>query len=70
MKWLSVWNLLSFFIIDKGLGAQTDATTASLLAPNLPLQNLVTLAAMSQQPQLAAQPAAAQLTNAAQSLCK
>ncbi|XP_063703210.1 CUGBP Elav-like family member 2 isoform X2 [Culicoides brevitarsis] len=53
----------------QGLGAQTDATTAaSLLAPNLPLQNLVTLAAMSQQPQLAAQPAAAQLTNAAQSL--
>uniref|UniRef100_A0A336M8U7 CSON012744 protein n=1 Tax=Culicoides sonorensis TaxID=179676 RepID=A0A336M8U7_CULSO len=53
----------------QGLSAQNDANTAaSLLAPNLPLQNLVTLAAMSQQPQLAAQPTAAQLTNAAQSL--
>lgn len=55
-----------------GLGAQTDASTAaaSLLTPNLPLQNLVTLAAMAQQPQLATQPTAAQLTNAATSLCK
>lgn len=65
----------SFYNSNKiiaGLSAQTDATTAAagLLTPNLPLQNLVTLAAMAQQPNLAAQPTAAQLTNAATSLCK
>lgn len=67
IKWFRNYILLPYFFVT-GLSAQTDAT--SLLAPNLPLQNLVTLAAMSQQPQLAAQPTAAQLTNAAQSLCK
>lgn len=61
-----------FLTFNVGLGAQTDASAAaaSLLTPNLPLNNLVTLAAMAQQPTLAAQPTAAQLTNAATSLCK
>lgn len=63
------------YILSAGLSAQTDASAAaaSLLTPNLPLNNLVTLAAMAQQqPSLAAaaQPTAAQLTNAATSLCK
>lgn len=59
------------------MSAQSDASAAaaSLLTPNLPLNNLVTLAAMAQQPgalaaAAASQPTAAQLTNAATSLCK
>jgi bruno len=61
-----------FIII--GLSAQSDsqaaAAAAGLLAP-MSVQNLVTLAAMSQPSMQAANsPTAAQLTNAAQSLCK
>jgi hypothetical protein len=59
-----------------GLSAQTDsqaaAAAAGLLAP-MSVQNLVTLAAMSQPSMQAAaanSPTAAQLTTAAQSLCK
>lgn len=58
--------------IIPGLGAQTEtaaAAAAGLLAP-MSVQNLVTLAAMTQPTLTATQPTAAQLTNAATSLCK
>lgn len=75
LRSLSYYSHHPLYVSSAGLSAQSDASAAaaSLLSPNMPLNNLVTLAAMAQQqPSLAAaaQPTAAQLTNAATSLCK
>lgn len=70
-RYPKVSNLVYRFS-SAGIGAQTDTTAAAGLLTPLSMQNLVTLAAMTQ-PSLqaaAAQTPTAAITNAANSLCK